>query len=166
MKQLILLFSLFTFTICLSQNEIINRKPFKLDIAVDTENNYVMNVEATPYFVKDKILQIYPTEEVNIETEIKGDTIHTMKIVSEIMHPEKTIIIKFNQNNEDRKNIITMLSVKNPFDKKLTYSAIIFTPNSNSWKQTSIIPIQPKLMNFETWPHSIISIVLNEWRLE
>jgi hypothetical protein len=47
-------------------------------------------------------------------------------------HPEKTIEIEFTQDAKDRKNIGTMLTVKNPFKKNLKYSALMYTPISQT----------------------------------
>jgi len=166
MKKLLLLFCLLSFSISKSQNEKKDREAFTLKIAVDQEHYYSMDVTKSAYFVKEKILQIYPGEKLFVETEIKGDTIYSMKIVQKITKPKKTIEIEFTQNAEDKSNIIMMLNVKNPFDKILNYNAMMFTPNSQKWKSTSIIPIQPKLENFESWPHAIITLVLDKFRFE
>lgn len=163
MKKIILLINLFVVTISVAQ---INRKAFTLEIAANETQQYKAEIPESPYFVKEKILQIYCGEKVFIECEIANDTIKTMKIVEKNINPEKTIEIEFTQESQDRKLISTMLVVKNPFNKKLNYNAIMYTPISQAWKPTSIIPIRPKLQNFETWPHAIITIVLEEWRFE
>jgi hypothetical protein len=163
MKKIFLITYLFVFSISFSQN---NRKAFTLEIAANETQQYKADIPESPYFVKEKILQIYCGEKVYVECEIKNDTIASMKIVEEITKPEKTIEINFIQESQDRKNIMTMLTVKNPFEKKLKYDALMFTPMSTEWQETSIIPIRPKLINFETWPHSIVSLVLVEWRFE
>lgn len=165
MRPLFLLFALITFACSYSQDKK-NREAYTLKLAVDPERYYSMEVPQSAYFVKEKVLQIYCSEKVFVEAEIKGDTIHSMKVVEKNKHPEKTIEISFTQNDEDRKNIMTMLNVKNPFNKTLVHDAMMFTPMSNKWTSTSIIPIQPKLQNFESWPHPIITLVLDNWRFE
>jgi hypothetical protein len=149
-----------------SQGQELKRKAFKLEIAADEAHQYTMDVKEGPYFVKEKILQIYCNETLFIECEVAGDSISKMKVVEENTHPERTIVVKFSQNADDRKNIRTDLHVKNPFDKQLKYNALMFTPTSSNWKRTSIIPVLPKIENFEMWPHSIISLVLDKWRFE
>ena len=155
----LLLFSM----ICYSQKN--EREALKLELVVNEENNYTANIPKSPYFVKEKVLQIYPGEELNIETEIKGDSIFSMKIVDKIVFPEKTIKLKFLQNVTDRKNTQMILSVVNPFDQKLIYDAVIYTVGSKEWSHTSIIPIQPKLVGYETWPDVIVTMALEKWRL-
>ena len=56
-----------------AQNEKFEREAFKLKVAIDSVNFYQQDILKSPYFVKEKILQIYPSEKVFIETEIKSD---------------------------------------------------------------------------------------------
>ncbi|MFD2823422.1 hypothetical protein ACFS5M_07050 [Lacinutrix iliipiscaria] len=166
MKKLFTIINLMLVFFSYSQNDKPFRNAFELNIVADLENNYTMKVDSTPYFVKEKILQIYPSERILVEVEIKKDTIYSMKVVKENLNPERTIEIEFSQNAEDRNNITMILNVKNPFDRILYHNAGMYTPKHDYWKATSIIPIKPKLQNFETWPHSIITLVLDNWRFK
>lgn len=166
MKLIIaILFSL-TFSICNSQNEKLTREAFKLNLAVNEKQYYCMDVANTPYMVKEKILQIYPGEKIFIETEVKSDTIFSMKTVEKNLHPEKTIIVEFSQDASDKTNISMFLNVTNPFNKTLNHDALMYTVEGAQWEKTSIIPIGPKLQNFETWGYAIVTLVLDNWRFE
>ena len=166
MKTFIIIsFSIFSLTLY-SQNDKPKRSSYKLEIAANETQQYATDVPESPYFVKEKILQIYCGEKIFVECEIQGDSISKMKVVEKNINPKKTIVIDFSQNSENRKEISTDLNVKNPFSKTLRYDAFMLTPSSKQWKSTSIIPIRPTLQNFETWPHPIISLALQNWRLE
>ncbi|RXR18867.1 hypothetical protein [Flavobacterium stagni] len=149
-----------------SQNEVQKRNNFKLEIAANETQQYVADIPEGPYFVKDKILQIYCGEKIFVECEIESDSISKMKVVEKNNFPERTIVIEFTQNSENRKEISTELWVKNPFSKTLKYEAMMFTPNRQEWRSTSILPIMPNLQNFEHWPHAIVTLVLGNWRVE
>ncbi len=163
-KSILLLLILISFGVN-AQNDKPNRKPFNLELAVDSINYYQQKIEETPYFVKENILQIYPSEKLNIEVEIENDSIIAMKTVSKIEFPEKTIIIDFKQEVKDRKSEMMMLTIKNPFDKTLAFNAHMFIVGRNEWIPTSIIPIKAKLTNFEMWNDIIISLALDNWKL-
>ncbi|WP_298514607.1 hypothetical protein [uncultured Kordia sp.] len=167
MLQRIILSTLLIFSIYAhAQNEKPNRDAFVLTVAVDTVNYYQQDVPISPYFVKDKILQIYPTEKLFIETEVKADSIHSMKVVKENLNPEKTIVIEFIQNVKGKNHEGMMLKVDNPFEKALRYKALMYINGRTEWIPTSIIPVRPKLSSFEVWNDVILSLVLVEWKLE
>ena len=166
MKKILFVILTFTASFCYSQNEIKEREPFVLKLAVDSEQFYQMDVPKSKYFVKENIIQIYPSEKLNIEVAIKNDTIFAMKVVEKIVEPKRTIQIEFFQNIKEKKLEGMILKVINPFDKKLNYNAMMYIVGNNKWISTSIIPIQPNLMNFEMWNDVIITLVLEKWRFE
>jgi hypothetical protein len=147
------------------QNEKPNRESFNLTVVLDSINFYEQIVDKTPYFVQNHILQIYPSEKLNIEVEIQNDTIHSMKVVNENLNPNKTIIIDFKQEVNGKEHGSMILSVMNPFDKNLIYDAKMYVLGGTEWIPTSIIPIMPKLTNFELWNDIILSLVIDNWKL-
>lgn len=163
MKKKLLLFLFLSVAVASAQEK---RKAFTLEIAANETHQFEAEIEESPYFVKENVLQIYCGEKLLVECEVVNNKITAMKVVQENANPEKTIEIDFSQSAEDRSKINTTLIVKNPFDRKLMYDALMFTPLGQEWKKTSIIPIRPKLMNFEMWPHAIVTLVLENWRLE
>lgn len=166
MNKLLCLVLIFATSFSYSQNEVREREPFTLKLLVDSEQFYQMNVEKSKYFVKGNILQIYPSEKINVQVEIKNDTIFAMKVVEKIVEPKKTVQIEFVQNVKDNKSEGMMLKVTNPFDRKLNYNAMMYIVGHDKWISTSIIPILPNLVNYETWNNVIISLVLEKWRFE
>ncbi|WP_281631726.1 hypothetical protein [Flavobacterium luteolum] len=94
MKEIIFLVLTLVANFCYSQNEIKERKPFLLRLVVDKEQFYQIQINKSEYFVKENVIQIFPTEQLNIEAEIKNDTISSMKVVEKIENPKK--LYKFN----------------------------------------------------------------------
>jgi hypothetical protein len=166
MKKVAVLLFLINFSISKSQNSRENRQAFTLEIAANETQQYKAEINEGPFFVHDKILQIYCGETVFIECEITGDSISKMKVVSKNLNPNKTIEIEFTQDSKDRKKITTMLELKNPFERELIYEASMLTPRNKQWRETSIIPIAAKLSSYEIWPHPIVSLALTKWKLK
>ncbi len=146
-------------------NRILNREPFKLELAVDEKSFYDYDVPESPYLLPDNTLQIYPGEEIFIEVEINGDGIELISVVSENIHPEKTIKITFTQNSEGRLHEFMMLHVTNPFDRDLLYDSFIFILQNNKWTKTSIIPVPAGLSSYESWPDIIVTLALSQFKL-
>ena len=165
MKIIVTLFTLLSFHIGIAQNLNPQREAFTLKLPVDGVNYYEQEVNAGPYFVYKNILQIYPSEKINIEVELKNDTIFSMKTVKENLNPKNTIEIEFSQIVKDRKSEMMMLKVKNPFNQKLEYKAKMYIVGQNRWINTSIIPVQPNLIGYETWTDVIITLALDNWKL-
>jgi hypothetical protein len=166
MRKIIFLILISINSICYSQNDIKERQPFVLKLAVDNDQFYKMNVEKSNYFVKENILQIYPSEKLNIEVQINNNSISSMKVVKKITNPKTTIQIEFKQNIKDKKSEGMMLIVKNPFNKKLIYDANMYIVGHNKWIPTSIMPILPNIIGYETWSDVIITLALDKWRFE
>lgn len=167
MKRVIILILLAVSSISYSQSEIVQREPFALKLIVNDKEPYEMNVAKGDYFVQKKILQIYPSEKLNIEVEVKSDTIYSMKVVDQNVNPKKTIRIEFIQNvKNDRAEGMT-LAIQNPFDKKLNYDAAMFVVGHNKeLVPTTVLPIQPNKVNLEKWDDVIVTLVLDKWRFE
>lgn len=167
MKKLVVsIIPILLFTATYSQNDRSFREPFQLELAVDTINYYSQEIPKSPYFVKENIIQIYPSEQLFIEVSLKDSTIETMKVVKENLFPEKTIRIDFKQNKKGKIHQSMMLTVQNPFDKKLIYKANMYIVGYDKWLSTSIMPVNKKLSGIEIWNDIIITLVLSDWTLE
>lgn len=165
MKLIVTLFAIFISQISIAQNQNPQREAFKLKLPVDGVDFYEEDIKSTSYFVHNDILQIYPTEKVLVEVELKNDTIFSMKTVKRNLNPKSTIEIEFSQKAKGGKSEMMMLKVTNPFSKKLEYKAHMYIVGNDKWLETSIEPVQPKLVGYETWTDVIITLALDSWRL-
>lgn len=165
MKIIVTLCTILFFQVSIAQNLNPHREAFTLKLPVDGVNYYEQEIKSGPYFVYKNILQIYPSEKINIEVELKNDTISSMKVVKENLDPKKTIEIEFSQTAKDGKSEMMILKLKNPFNRKLEYKAKMYIVGQNKWMNTSIIPVQPNLIGYETWTDVIITLALDNWKL-
>jgi hypothetical protein len=149
-----------------AQNDRPERTAFGLKLPVDTVQFYEQVVRQSPYFPKENILQIYPSEKVFIEVEKDKSGIVSMKSVKENLHPEKTITVELKQSTKGKLHEMTVLSVTNPFKKKLHYKAMMYVVGVDKWLPTSVIPVEPKLLSFETWEDVVITLLLSDWSLK
>lgn len=165
MKNIFLVLGIAFFSTAQSQNLRPKREAFVLKVQRNAKQFYAQQVKQTPYFVTDKTLQIYPLEKVNIEVEIKNDTIFSMVSVKENLHPEKTIEIEFCQTVENHEARPAFLYVKNPFPKKLSYNVIAYLIDESEWKQVNKTA-KPNWTSLEAWKEVIGSLVLKDWKFE
>ncbi|MEP7236832.1 MAG: hypothetical protein ABI685_03165 [Ferruginibacter sp.] len=165
MKIIAALFTILCFQFCNAQNLKPQREAFTLKLPVDGVSFYEEEIKSGPYFVHGNILQIYPSEKFFIEVELKNDSIISMKTVKENLDPKNTIEIEFSQTVKNKKSEMMILKVKNPFTKKLEYEAKMYVVGHNKWISTSIMPVQPNIVGYETWNDVIISLALDNWKL-
>jgi hypothetical protein len=166
MKLILTIATIISLQLSHAQNLKPTRDAFTLKLAVDGEKVYEEDLKSSAYFPRTGLLQIYPTETLNIEVEIKADTIFSMQVVKENLNPDKTIEIVFSQTVKNNKNELMMLKVSNPFEKELSYKARMYMVGNEKWVRTSIMPIPPKLSGYETWPNVIISLALYDFMLK
>lgn len=160
MKKILILLAIIFCSNLFAQNEKLNRDALTIKLT------YEQMIDKSPYFIKPNTLQIFPSEELLMEVEIEGESIRSMKIVKENFNPNKTIIISFSQKNDNTNGKLMMLDVKNPFNKILSFEANIFTLGNNDWTKTSILPIQAQSSGIEIWHDAIVSIVMENWKIE
>jgi hypothetical protein len=137
-----------------------------LKLPVNGEQFYEQKVKSTPYFVKDRVLQIYPGEKLFIEVETDQKEITSMKVVKENLNPEKTIVIEFTQTVKDKKSEMMTLKVVNPFNKDLEYKAMMYLVGHDKWKSTNVLTVKSKLTGYEMWADVIITLVLSDWKFK
>ncbi|WDF77758.1 hypothetical protein PQ469_28130 [Mucilaginibacter sp. KACC 22773] len=167
MKNYLFLFLLLIGKECDAQTVDSNtRPPFELKLFVNDSTFYNAPMNASQYVYNKKTIQVFPGESLLIEAELSGDSLVNLKVVPENIHKEKTIKISFSQSVEGRIHQQMILSVVNPFSKKLDYSAQINLLNQKKWVKTSIIPVLPGLVSYETWPDLITTIALYDFCLK
>lgn len=149
-----------------SQNDKPERASYTLKLPVDSINFYEQEVKSGPYFVADKVLQMYATETIFIEVETKKKEIVSMKTVKENVNPEKTITLALTQTVKNKKSEMMMLKITNPFKYELQYKAQMYIVGHNKWIPTNVFPVKPKLTTYEIWGDVIITLVLSEWILK
>lgn len=154
-----------SFVLTYAQNDKPEREGFTLKLPVDGKQYYEEEVASGPYFVKEKMLQIYPGETLFIEVELEKKEITSMKVVSENVNPDKTIEVEFTQSAKDGKSEFMMLSVSNPFKKDLEYKAMMYLVGEGQWMETNVLPVRAKISGVELWNDVIITLALSEWKL-
>ncbi len=149
-----------------NNNDLPERKGFTLIIPVDKTHEYADSIKPTPYIVHADIIQIYPGESVNVEIELTDTGIKSMKTVSEIKYPDKTISISLRQLAEQHVHKSMMLEINNPFKKDLTYAVRMFLMRSKAWVDTDVLPVKAGLAAYESWPDVIVSMALYDWKFK
>jgi hypothetical protein len=104
-------------------------------------------------------------ETLNLEATIREDGHLDLKAVDEVVHPDRTITVKFGQF-ESKDGAFTMLGVAHPFENKmLKYRCAINPVGAQGFVNTSACPVFPGVTGWETWPDPIVQLLMLDVRL-
>ena len=158
---------LFIQTIAFGQkNDLPNRDPFTLKLAVDETNSYQEDIKSSAYISNDNVIKLHPGEKIYVEIELVKEEITSMKTVKENLKPTKTVTIAFSQLTKEKKHEAMTLEIQNPFDKKLEYQISMLIMEHNMWVSVDVSPVEPKGSAYEIWPGMFVTIALSNWELK
>jgi hypothetical protein len=151
-----------------AQGKPLERPATKLRIVIGEGKAFEYDVPQSAYVRDGASVQILPGETIYVEMDFENGKAKNLKAVSAVVHPEKTVTLKFEQklggleqNGRDQ----MILTVVNPFDRQLIYRANMYLIVHKKWVETDVWPVPAKLMGMELWPDPLASLVLYEFSL-
>jgi hypothetical protein len=136
------------------------RSPFVLKLHVDEEHYYQESFDKVPYVAENSVyLFAGETFGVNFtitENQISGITYQRDPVKADV---EFTFTQEKSQNSW-----MMLLVIRNKLKRRLAFDALMTVPEQKGIYETSVLPVEPNLSNFETWPHPIVQLVLRHFR--
>ena len=75
------------------------------------------------------------------------------------------VTLKFTQELQADGTAMMLLTIHNNTKQTLNVDALMTVPEKKEIAKTTILPIQPGLSGFESWPHPIVQLVLRNIRI-
>jgi hypothetical protein len=75
------------------------------------------------------------------------------------------VSLRFTQEIRENGEAMMLLVIKNHTKRKLFIDALMTFPQRTKAQKTSILPVEPGLTGYESWPHPIVQLVLRNIRL-
>ncbi len=170
MKLLRILFIIILFSksaVCFAQHDKPYRSPYRLVLYVDSTRYYGQELDSTPYFGSNNLLQLYTGELLFVEVELNKKQIVSMKVVDTIVNPAKTLIIEAEQKANISKSELIYLKISNPFKHTLSYKAELFYAGAEDWVEAPVQKIKGGKTITESWKDNIVvSFLLSDWKFE
>jgi hypothetical protein len=136
------------------------RAPFSLKLHVDNEHYYEQKFDRVPY-VADGDVYLFAGEAFGINVTVAGDQLAGITYQPD---PAKADVeFKFTQEKSPD-GFMMLLVTRNKLKRKLFFDAQMTIPAKTEIYKTSVLPVEPNLSNFESWPHPIVQLVLNNFR--
>jgi hypothetical protein len=142
-------------------SEPVFRAPFDLKLHIDKEHYYEQHFDKVPYVI-DNDVYLFVGESFGVNV-----TIVDNQITGLTYQPNSNkcdISFKFTQEKLSKNDMMMMLVTRNRLKRRLLFDALMTIPDKKGIVKTSIIPIDPGLSNFESWPHPIVQLVLRNFR--
>jgi hypothetical protein len=138
------------------------REPFTLKLHVDKEHYYEQKVGKTPY-VHQGDVYLFKGDDFGLMLDIQNDSVRSVKYQKDVKKADVTLT--FTQEVETDGTALMMLHIHNNTKKTLSFDALMTVPGHKEIAETSIIPVRAGLSGFETWPHPIVQLVLQNIRI-
>ncbi|MDH4263656.1 MAG: hypothetical protein OEV78_11485 [Spirochaetia bacterium] len=145
-----------------SAEDSIFREPFTLNLHIDKEHFYEEKFEKIP-FIHDGDIYLFKGDEFGLNLDIQDNSIRTVKYQPDVKKADVTL--KFTQEVQPDGTAMMMLHIHNNTKHILNVDALMTMPGRKDIAKTSILPLQPGLSGFESWPHPIVQLVLRNIRI-
>ena len=143
-----------------TEEERVFRAPFKLKLHVDDERYYEQSFDRIPY-VSGNDVYLFVGEAFGINvTATENEISH---IAYERNPAKADVELRFTQE-KTQSGWMMMLVIRNKLKRRLYLDALMTIPGKEGVFRTTIVPVEPNLSDFESWPHPIVQLVLRNFR--
>lgn len=147
-----------------SSSDVVFRDPFTLKLRVDADRSLDVDFQKIPYVHKGSVY-LFSGEEFGISLAIEAERVTGIRYQKDPKTAD--VSFRFSQKWDSAKSEgMMILVIENHTERKLHFDALMTTPDRDDAHRTSILPVGPKLTNYESWPHPIVQLVLRNIRLE
>jgi hypothetical protein len=141
-------------------DEPVYRSPFSLELHIDDEHYYEQKVDHVPY-VADGDVYLFAGEAFGVNVTVVGDRL--TRITYQPVPAKADVEFKFTQE-KSHDGFMMLLVTRNKLKKKLFFDALMAVPGKTGIYKSNVLPVDPNLSNYETWPHPIIQLALRNFR--
>lgn len=139
------------------------REPFTLKLHIDKEHYYEAKFGKIPY-VHNGAVYLFKGDEFGLNLDIQDNSIRSVEYQPDVKKAEVTL--EFRQEVQPDGTAMMMLQIHNNTKHTLYVNALMTVPNKKGIARTSILPVQPGLSGFESWPHPIVQLALRNIRIK
>jgi len=137
------------------------RGPFTLKLHIDKEHYYEEHFDKIPYVDKNAVY-LFAGENFGISFVSAGDEISQVVYQPDAAKADVWLIFRQDKMKDDKP--MMLLIIQNKLKRKLFLEALMTIPESKGIHKTSIVPVGPGLSDYESWPHPIVQLVLQNFR--
>lgn len=136
------------------------RAPFVLKLHIDNERYYEEHFDKIPYVIGSNVY-LFAGENFGINATITDNQISRITYQRD---PAKSDVGFTFTQEKSPSGPVMMLVTRNRLKRRLFFDALMTVPEKKEIYKTSVLPVEPNLSNFESWPHPIVQLVLRNFR--
>ena len=144
-----------------SADSSVYREPFTLRLRVDKDHYYEEHYDKRIPYVLDGDVYIFSGEDFGLQVTAKGAG--GVDVTYQPDSKKADVWLSFAQPKDLGAGML--LTIRNNLKQRLQVDALMTVPGKKGIYKTSIVPIEAGLSDFESWPHSIVQLVLRNFRL-
>jgi hypothetical protein len=137
------------------------REPFTLKLQVDESHQYEEHFDKIPYVDKNDVY-LFAGDNFGINVTMSGDEISAVTYQKNSRKADAEF--KFSQQKTGKNGFLMLLITTNRLKRRLFFDGFMTIPEKKAIYKTSILPVEPGLSTFESWPHPIVQLVLRNFR--
>jgi hypothetical protein len=145
-----------------AQEELVFRVPFTLKLHIDKDQYYQQTFDHIPY-VANGAVYLFAGENFGINVTITDN--RPSEITYQRDPAKADVELKFTQETSPD-GFMMLLVTRNKLKRKLFFDALMTEPGKKEIYKTSVLPVEPNLSNFESWPHPIVQLILSNFRFK
>jgi hypothetical protein len=143
-----------------TKEEPVFRAAFKLKLHVDDDRYYEQSFDRIPYVAGNDVY-LFAGEAFGINVTVTENEIS--HIAYERNPAKAEVELRFTQE-KSKNGWMMMLVIRNKLKRRLYLDALMTRPGSDEILTTNVLPVEPNLSDFESWPHPIVQLVLRNFR--
>jgi hypothetical protein len=136
------------------------RPAFTLRLQVDDRHSYEQQFDRVPY-VSENEVYIFAGETFGIDVRMAGDQIAAVSYRADPVRADVEFAFRQERSPDGP---MMLLIIRNKLRKKLRLDGLMTVPGEKGVYNTNLLPVEPGLSNFESWPHPIVQLVLRNFR--
>ncbi len=142
--------------------DVVMRKPFVLNLHLDKEHYYEANIGEMPYVYGGGVY-LMKGDKFGISLDFSDEK--SVKVAYQPEFEKSDMTFEFTQDLSAEPNGMMLLTIRNRTSKQIRMKASMTVPGQKKPADTSILPVQPGLTDFESWPHAIVKLQLHDFEV-
>lgn len=137
------------------------REAFTLKLRVDKNHYYEQHFDKVPYVAEN---DVYLFVGDHFGVNLTDRNAEFLIVTYQPDTAKADVQFGFTQEKAGKSTTMMLLTVQNKLKRRLSYDALMTVPKKEEIMKTHVLPVEPRLISFESWPHPIVQLVLRNFR--